>query len=49
MRSILVIISLLGGWLGTMAQNVNFFYIGSNNGLSQNTVRAIAEDSNGFI
>lgn len=49
MRSILVIISFLGGWLGTMAQNVNFFYIGSNNGLSQNTVRAIAEDSNGFI
>lgn len=31
------------------ARDINFSQISSKNGLSQNTVRAIAEDKNGFI
>lgn len=48
-KSILVFLCSLFCLTTLYARDINFSQISSKNGLSQNTVRAIAEDKNGFI
>lgn len=48
-KSILAILCSLFCLTTLHARDINFSQISSKNGLSQNTVRAIAEDKNGFI
>ncbi|PMD86068.1 hypothetical protein BWI97_26360 [Siphonobacter sp. BAB-5405] len=47
-RIILGLLGLLGGSF-CQGQNIAFNHLGSENGLSQNSVLAIAQDSRGFI